>query len=675
MMRLWLTLSSMLLCNTAWAQLGQTQQALAGAGTFARVADFGGNPGALNLFRYVPSPDPGPGAPLMVALHACSQNATAYRNAGWEPLADEYGFYVIYPEQNAANNPAGCFNWAGEFGNGANIPRGDGENQSIKNMVDFMLAEHDVDPDRVFAAGHSGGGAQSALMMATWPDVFAGGAMIAGIPYECTRSFNQVSACLNPGLPRSAQAWGDLVRNAFPAYAGAYPKISIWHGTNDFTVSPNNATELIKQWSNVHGVGIEPTRTEMIDGQQRQVWANDAGEAIMEYVAIQGGGHGTFVDPDNGCGTVGPFFEDQNICSSQRIAEFFGITDAAPPPGDRSPPTVQFTAPQADATVSDQVMLSADAMDDVGVVEVGFAVNGDAVGSAASPPWTVTWDASMVPAGSYTLTAIARDAAGNSGDAQISVTVQSDVVDDTPPSIALTAPMNGAEVSGSTRIEATAMDDNTVAKVSFFVDDAAIGEALSAPYGVAWDAAATGEGQHRVRATAVDAAGNEASAEAMVTVVAGPAPGVMPQVQLASPAEGSTVSGVAQITIAVTAPVPVSPVVLFWNSPDAGEVPIATDYRGPPFEFLWDVSMVPEGPQTLTARAFDDNGGVGTTQFSLVVSHSVVDGAGGMDGGEPELERRRAGRSYWGCWQGHDESSPAWWALFALVVMRRWRSR
>lgn len=680
----------------AMGQLATQTQALTGAGTYEAVRDFGGNPGTLNMFRYVPSPDPGPDAPLVVALHACSQNAAAYRNAGWEPFADEYGFYVIYPEQTSANNGAGCFNWAGEFGNGANLPRGDGENQSIKNMVDFMIANHGVDPARVFASGHSGGGAQSALMLATWPDVFAGGAMIAGIPYECTRNFNQVSTCLNPGIPRAAEVWGDLVRNAFPEFDGTYPKVSVWQGTADFTVSPTNGTEMVKQWTNVHGLGEQPDATEMVDGQSRKIWRDGDGNVVVEYYEIQGGGHATFVDPDNGCGSLGPFFADNNICSTLRIAQYFGLTDAAPAPGDMAPPTVSITAPAADAIVMGQVTLAARAMDDVGVVVVDFAVNGEVVGAAASAPWEVVWDASGVPAGEYTIRAVARDAAGNSGEAEVRVTVQSDVVDDTPPTVVLTAPAEGAEVRGATRIEATAMDDNSVARVVFAVDDVMIGEALAAPYGVAWDSAASGVGPHTVKATAIDAAGNEASAEASVTVGEPPAPGEAPMVRLASPAEGSEVRGVASISIEATSASEVTPVVLFWVSADVGEVAIGTDYRGPAFEFLWDVGAIPEGPQTLIARAFDADGNVGVAEFELIVSHEPpIQGEGGMGGGmgggagggvggedgggaggeggngqEPD----RAGRSYWGCTQAPRGSDSSWlWLVLVGGLLRRRR--
>lgn len=304
-----------------------------GAGTFEAVAGFGSNPGNLKMYRYVPTPAPADNAPLVVAMHACSQNATAYRSAGWEEVADKLGFYVVYPEQQSANNALGCFNWAGEYGVTANLTRGQGENQSIKEMVDRMIADYSIDATRVFATGHSGGGAQVALMMAVWPDVFAGGGILAGIPYECTTQFLEVSSCLTPGKDLTAEQWGAKALDGYPGYAGAYPRLSVWHGTADAIVAPSNADQLVEQWTNVHGLPATPTTSDTVDGYPRDLYQDGNGNTIVESWHITGAGHGTFVDPDNGCGTAGSYFLDEDVCAAQRIAEFWGIAGAPPGSG------------------------------------------------------------------------------------------------------------------------------------------------------------------------------------------------------------------------------------------------------------------------------------------------------------------------------------------------------
>src|SRR5207237_6221624 len=113
----------------------------ASAAPFTPVTDFGANPGALLMYEYVPAGLP-TGRPLVVVMHGCTQQAAAMEATGWHKLADDKGFAVIYPEQATANNQVRCFNWAGEYGDPANLVRGQGENQSIMSMIDKAIASH-----------------------------------------------------------------------------------------------------------------------------------------------------------------------------------------------------------------------------------------------------------------------------------------------------------------------------------------------------------------------------------------------------------------------------------------------------------------------------------------------------------------------------------------------------
>jgi len=75
------------------------------------TADFGSNPGNLRMFSYLP-PSLAADAPLVVVLHGCTQSAASYdQGAGWSTLADQYGFALLFPEQQHINNAYGCFNW------------------------------------------------------------------------------------------------------------------------------------------------------------------------------------------------------------------------------------------------------------------------------------------------------------------------------------------------------------------------------------------------------------------------------------------------------------------------------------------------------------------------------------------------------------------------------------
>jgi poly(hydroxyalkanoate) depolymerase family esterase len=292
------------------------------------IQNFGSNPGALRMFAYLP-PQPPPHCALVVVLHGCGQSAAGYdHGAGWSTLAERFGFALLLPEQQPANNPNGCFNWFQPD----DFKRGSGEAASIRQMVEKMVADHGIDPNRVFVTGLSAGGAMASIMLATYPDVFAGGAIIAGLPYGAANNVQQAFERMLQSPPRSAHAWGDLVRSASP-HAGPWPRVSVWHGGADTMVIPANAGEILKQWTDVHGLRQTPSHRAVVDGFPRQVWVNEAGDELIESYTIPQMAHGTPLatgEADDQCGAAGPFHIEAGISSSYHIAKFFGLTDAEP---------------------------------------------------------------------------------------------------------------------------------------------------------------------------------------------------------------------------------------------------------------------------------------------------------------------------------------------------------
>jgi poly(hydroxyalkanoate) depolymerase family esterase len=288
------------------------------------VTSFGPNPGNLRMFTYVPervSPSPA----LVVVLHGCTQTAAGYdHGAGWSTLADRYGFVLVFPEQQEANNLKRCFNWFQP----EDTRRGHGEAASIRQMVDCALKDNAADPARVFVTGLSAGGAMASTMLAAYPDVFAAGAIIAGLPHGCASSVSEAFECMFQGKALSAEEWGALVHGA-SQHRGPWPKVSVWHGTADATVRPMNAGEIIKQWTNVHGLAASPNRTDSVNGYPHRVWSNAAGEDVIEEYVITGMAHGTplAVSGDSSCGIAGPFLLDAGISSSDHIAAFWGLAE------------------------------------------------------------------------------------------------------------------------------------------------------------------------------------------------------------------------------------------------------------------------------------------------------------------------------------------------------------
>ncbi|CAA9365955.1 MAG: Poly(3-hydroxyalkanoate) depolymerase, partial [uncultured Microvirga sp.] len=288
------------------------------------VEAFGANPGNLRMRVHVPDDLP-PGAPLVVVLHGCSQTASGYNHgAGWSTLADRHGIAVLFPEQQRANNPNLCFNWFQP----SDTERGRGEALSIQRMVERMILDHGIDRKRVFVTGLSAGGAMTSVMLATYPEVFAAGAVIAGLPYGSATTVQEAFDGMFKGTSRPAKEWGDLVRAASP-HRGPWPKISVWHGDVDATVKNINADEIVKQWGDLHGLAASPSHRETVDGYPRAVWQNQEGEDVIESYTLTGMAHGTPLsigDGEQGLGAAGPFLLDVGISSSHHIAKFWGLT-------------------------------------------------------------------------------------------------------------------------------------------------------------------------------------------------------------------------------------------------------------------------------------------------------------------------------------------------------------
>jgi feruloyl esterase len=278
------------------------------------------------MFAYVPA-NAADNPALVVVLHGCTQTASGYDyGAGWSTLADRYGFALLVPEQQRSNNPNGCFNWFLP----EDTQRGRGEAASIRQMVETMVREKGIDPQRVFVTGLSAGGAMTSVMLACYPEVFAGGAIVAGLPYGAARNVQQAFESMFQCPSRPAREWGGLVRGAAP-HDGPWPRISVWHGSADKTVIPSNAREILKQWTDVHGLQIAPSAQETVDGYPRQVWISDAGDELIESYTIPQMSHGTPLatgKADFECGAAGPFLLDVGISSSFHIAKFFGLTTA-----------------------------------------------------------------------------------------------------------------------------------------------------------------------------------------------------------------------------------------------------------------------------------------------------------------------------------------------------------
>ena len=288
------------------------------------VTDFGANPGGLRMFTYLPANLP-PRPALVVVLHGCGQDAVGYdHGAGWSTLAKHYGFALLMPQQQEINNVNMCFNWF----NPEDVTRDQGEVASIRRMIDKMAFDHQIHRRRIYITGLSAGGAMTMAMLASYPEVFAAGAVIAGLPFGIAGNVREALSGMMASPARPSRELGDLVRGASD-HRGPWPRLSVWHGSADRTVHPGNADEIVKQWLDVHGLPEAPMSEAEVDGHPRQVWWNADGQTVVESYTISGMAHGTplgLADNDERYGTEGAFLIEAGISSSWHIAQFFGLT-------------------------------------------------------------------------------------------------------------------------------------------------------------------------------------------------------------------------------------------------------------------------------------------------------------------------------------------------------------
>jgi poly(3-hydroxybutyrate) depolymerase len=166
------------------------------------------------------------------------------------------------------------------------------------------------------------------VMLATYPELFAAGAIIAGLPYGTATSMSQaLDRMRGRGLPADP-ALAALVDGAAPA-GGRVPRVSVWHGDADATVVPANADAIVAQWRGVHGLAYAPDEVEQVEGHAHRLWRDAQGRAAVEEYRIRGLGHGTPLATTgaDGLGQPGPHMLEAGISSTLHSAAFFGLIE------------------------------------------------------------------------------------------------------------------------------------------------------------------------------------------------------------------------------------------------------------------------------------------------------------------------------------------------------------
>lgn len=226
-------------------------------------------------------------APLVVALHGCTQTASDFAaGTQFDRVAERAGAFVLYPEQSVLANPQRCWNWflpENQF-------RESGEPAAILLQVEETCARYRIDRERIFVTGLSAGGAMAAILAEQAPDVFAAVGIMAGVALHASHDVESAHTAMHRAVTER-----DIVPivarrgRRIPGYKRL--RATIWSGAQDKLVAPENSSVLAHQFLRLLDLDGRRPAIQERDGVQIARWSDAAGRVRVEAWRIADMGH------------------------------------------------------------------------------------------------------------------------------------------------------------------------------------------------------------------------------------------------------------------------------------------------------------------------------------------------------------------------------------------------
>ena len=280
------------------------------------AGSYSNQAGSRSYKLYVPSGAHGQTLPLIVMLHGCTQSPDDFAaGTRMNAIAEEHTCLVAYPAQTSSANPSKCWNWFSPD----DQQREQGEPSLIAGITRQIMRDYPVDPQRVYVAGLSAGGATAAIMGATYPDLYAAIGVHSGLAVGAASDMPSAFAAMQGGSAAHAASG----RVPMAGLQRIVPTI-VFHGDQDRTVNPRNGDQVIAQARGASATALQATATvqqgQVCGGRayRRTLHADAQGQTVLEQWVIHGAGHAW-----SGGSAAGSYTDPQGPDATREMLRFF----------------------------------------------------------------------------------------------------------------------------------------------------------------------------------------------------------------------------------------------------------------------------------------------------------------------------------------------------------------